>query len=111
MKSEVYIDINGKNLQNVDVDDVGMQLEDEAFVTMQGPSVCALINALPEEKQMKPTLSMKCFYKAIIKYLQKMLPMDDVLLEALRCLNPREQKSANGREYCVTIAKEFCYNI
>ena len=28
MKSEVYIDINGKNLQNVDVDDVGMQLED-----------------------------------------------------------------------------------
>ena len=107
MKSEVYIDINGKNLQNVDVDDVGMQLEDEAFVTMQGPSVCALINALPEEKRRKPTLSMKCFYKVIIKYLQKMLPMDDVLLEALRCLNPQEQKSANGREYCVTIAKEL----
>lgn len=36
-----------------------------------------------------------------------MLPMDDVLLEALRCLNPREQKSANGCEYCVTIAKEL----
>ena len=107
MKSEVYIDMNGKNLQKVDVDDVGMQLEDEAFVTMQGPRVCALITALPEEKRKKPTLSMKCFYKTIIKYLQKMLPMDDVLLEALRCLNPREQKSANGLEYCLTIAKKL----
>ena len=36
-----------------------------------------------------------------------MLPMDDVLLEALRCLNPREQKSTNRCEYCVTIAKEL----
>ena len=63
MKSEVYIDINGKNLQNVDVDDVGMQLEDEAFVTMQGPSVCALINALPEEKRRKILLEyMKIIY-------------------------------------------------
>ena len=76
------------------------------FMTKSSLS-CALINALPEEKRRKTTLSMKCFYKAIIKYLQKMLPMDDVLLEALRCLNPREQKSANGCEYGVTIAREL----
>ena len=92
MKSEVYMDRNGKDLQNVDVDDVGMQLQQEAFIKMQGQSVCELLYALPEAKRKQPILSMKCFYKAIIKYLQKMLPMDDVLLEALRCLQPSREK-------------------
>ena len=50
MKSEVYMDRNGKDLQNVDVDDVGMQLQQEAFMKMQGQSVCELLYAFPEAK-------------------------------------------------------------
>ena len=107
MKNEVYMDRNGKDLQNVDVDDVGMQLQQEAYMNMQGQSVCDLLYALPEAKQKQPIVSMKCFYKAIIKYLQKMLPMDDVLLDALGCLNTQEKKSAEGLEHCMTIPKKL----
>ena len=48
---------------------------------------------------------MKCFYKAIIKYLKKMLSLGDTLLQALTCLNPREQNSVNGLQYCRKVAE------
>ena len=48
---------------------------------------------------------MRSFYKAVIKHLQKMLPNEDVLLQALSCLNPREQKSPDGLQYCKVIAR------
>ena len=50
---------------------------------------------------------MRSFYKAVIKHLQKMLPIEDVLLQVLSCLNPREQKSPDGLQYCNVIAREM----
>ena len=32
--------------------------------------------------------------------LAEMLPMDDVLLEALPCFKPRDQKSVHGLQHC-----------
>ena len=34
-----------------------------------------------------------------------MLPIEDVLLQALLCLNPRKQKSPDGLQYCKVIAR------
>ena len=50
---------------------------------------------------------MRCFYKAVIGYFQKILPMDDVLLEALTCLNPRDQKSVHRLQNCKKVVKEM----
>ena len=49
-------------------------------------------------------LGMVSFYKAVIKYLQDNLPLDNELLKALTCLNPREQNSSKSKEYCNTVA-------
>ena len=65
------------------------------------------MNALPREWHRRNILGMKCFYKAIIKYLKKMLPLDDVLVEALTCLNPWEQNSVNGLHNCRKVAEEM----
>ena len=69
--------------------------------------MCKLVNALPKEWHRRNILGMKCFYKAIIKYLKKMLPLDDLLLEALTCLNPQEQNSVNGLHHCRKVAEEM----
>ena len=42
----------------------------------------------------KAVLDMKAFYKAVIKDLQEKLLIEDVLLRAVTCLNPFEQKTA-----------------
>ena len=78
-------------------------------MAMQGQNVCKLVDALPEGLQRKSMLGMgmRCFYKAVIGYLQKMLPLDDVLLEALTCLNSRDQKSVHGLQNCKKVAKEM----
>ena len=49
-------------------------------------------------------LGMVSFYKAVIKYLQDNLPLDNGLRKALTCLNPREQNSSKSKEYCKTVA-------
>ena len=49
-------------------------------------------------------LGMVSFYKAVIKYLHDNLPLENELLKALTCLNPREQNSSKSKEYCKTVA-------
>ena len=49
-------------------------------------------------------LGMVSFYKAVIKYLQDNLPLDNELLKALTYLNPREQNSSKSKECCKTVA-------
>ena len=44
-------------------------------------------------------LGMKAFYEAVIKDLQKKLLVEGVLLRALTCLNPLEQKAADSLEH------------
>ena len=80
-KSKEYMHKKGKDLQKVNADDVIQQLEKAEFMAMQGQNVHKLLDALPEGLERKSMLGMRCFYKAVISYLQKMLPIDDVLLE------------------------------
>ena len=50
---------------------------------------------------------MRSFYKAVIKHLQKVWPIEDVLLQSQSCLNPREQKLPDGLQYCKVIPREM----
>ena len=50
---------------------------------------------------------MKSFYRAVIKDLQKMMPIEETLLKALTCLNPKEQKEYNSLQHCRVVAREM----
>ena len=52
----------------------------------------------------RAVLVMKAFYKAVIKDLQEKLLVEDVLLRALTCLNPLEQKTGDSLQYCMVVA-------
>ena len=52
----------------------------------------------------KAVLGMKSFHKAVIKDLQKKLLVEDVLLRALTCLNPLQQKAADSLQHCRLVA-------
>ena len=54
----------------------------------------------------KAVLVMKAFNKAVIKDLQKLL-VEDVLMRALTCLNPLEQKAADSLQYCGVVASHM----
>ena len=82
-------------------------LEKVEFMAVQGQNVCKLVDALPEGLQRKSILGMRCFYKVVNGYLPKVLSMDDVLLEALICLTPRDQKSVHGLQNCKKVGKEI----
>ena len=55
----------------------------------------------------KPVLRMRSFYKVVITHLQKKLPIDDLLLRALTCLNPREQKCQDTLQNYKVVAKKW----
>ena len=92
-------------MKEVDCENVELQLKNDQFKAMQGHSVSTHLGALPEASARRAVLGMRSFYKAVIKHLQKMLPIEDVLLQALSYLNPREQKSPDGLQYCKVIAR------
>ena len=50
---------------------------------------------------------MKSFYRAVIKYLQKIMPIEETLLKVLTCLNPEEQKGYNSLQHCRVVAREI----
>ena len=50
---------------------------------------------------------MKSFYRAEIKDLQKMMSIEDTLLRALTCLNPKEQKGYNSLQHCRVVTREM----
>ena len=51
-------------------------------------------------------MGMRAFYKAVITDLQKKL-LVDVLLRALTCLNPLEQKAAESLQHCRVAASHM----
>ena len=55
----------------------------------------------------KAVLGMKAFYKAVTKDLQKKLLEEDVLLRALTCLNPLEQKAAYSLKHFKVVASHM----
>ena len=50
---------------------------------------------------------MVSFYKEIIKDLQKKLPLDNTLLKALTCLNPRKQRAHDSLQHCKVLASQM----
>ena len=50
---------------------------------------------------------MKSFYRGVIKDLQKMRPIEDTLLKALTCLNPKEQTGYNSLQHCRVVTREM----
>ena len=50
---------------------------------------------------------MKSFYRAVIKDLQEMMPIEETLLKALTCLNPKEQKEYISLQHCRVVAREM----
>ena len=105
MQSKSCIDKRHNALKEEDCENVELQLKNDQFKAMQGHSVSTHSGALPEASAKRDVLGMRSFYKAVIKHLQKMLPIEDVVLQALSCLNPREQKSPDGLQYCKVIAR------
>ena len=43
-------------------------------------------------------------YKEVIKDLQKKLPLENVLLKALTCLNPWQQRAHDSLQHCKVVA-------
>ena len=72
---------------------------------MQERSVSTHLGALPEASARRAIMGMRSFYKAVIEHLQKMFLTEDMLLQGLSCLSPREQKSPDGLQYYKVIAR------
>ena len=56
LKSACFSNKEGKELTNINVDDMNLQLGTEDFKTMQGPKVVMLLKELPEGAQIKTSL-------------------------------------------------------
>ena len=52
-------------------------------------------------------LGMVSFYKEVIKELQKKLPLESVLLKALICLNPWNQRAHDSLQHCKVVASQM----
>jgi hypothetical protein len=104
LRSDVYNSVEGRNLLNIDVDDVTLYLEDKDFVTVQGKRVQEALGRLTDGHR-GPILGMRSFYKAAIKALQKNLPLDSDLLSALTCFDPQNQKSLGSLVHCKVVAQ------
>lgn len=65
------------------------------------------LKKLSDGSARKAILGMRTFYKTVIKYLQQMLPLDDILLKSLSCLNPREQRGYNSMQHCMVVARNM----
>ncbi len=105
VKSKLYVDKKGKALAHINVQDMEVQLKREDFRKMQGQKVLEILQKLPEGSATKALMGMKEFYKAVIQHLQKKFPLEDVLLEALTCLNPQEQRAPLALQNCKVVAQ------
>ena len=72
-----------------------------------GSGVTKLVNNLADGTAKKSVLGMVSFYKEVIKDLQKKLPLEDVLLKSLTCLNPRNQRLPNSLQHCKVVTSHM----
>ena len=72
-----------------------------------GSGVTKLLNNYADGTAKKSVLGMVPFYKEVIKDLQKKLPLEDVLLKSLTCLNHRNQRSPNSLQHCKVVASHM----
>ena len=76
-------------------------------VHIVGQTVRYALKKLSDGSARKAILGKRTFYKTVIKYLQQMLPLDDILLKSLSCLNPREQRGYNSMQHCMVVAENM----
>ena len=76
-----------------------------AFLT--GNSVSKLLDKLSESASRKCVLGMVSFYKEVVKDLQKKLPLDSILLKALTCQNPKQQRAHGSLQHCKVLASQM----
>ena len=72
-----------------------------------GNSVSKLLDKLGDSAAKNSLLGMVSFYKEVIKDLQKKLTLENVLLKALTCLNPRQQRTHNSLQHCKVVASQM----
>ena len=65
------------------------------------------LKKLSDGSARKAILGMRTFYKTVIKYLQQMFPLDDILLKSLSYLNSREQRGYNSMQHCMVVARNM----
>ena len=70
-------------------------------------TVTDVLKKLSDGSARKAILGMRTFYKTVIKYLQQVLPLGDILLKLLSCLNPREQRGNNSMQHCIVVARNM----
>ena len=72
-----------------------------------GCGITKLVNNFADGTAKKSVLGMVSFYKEVIKDLQKKLPLEDVLLKSLTCLNPRNQRSPDSLQHSKVVANHM----
>ena len=66
LKNACFCNKEGKELTNINVDDLSLQLVTEDFKTIQVPKVVMLLKELPKVAQRKAVLGMKSFYDRVV---------------------------------------------
>ena len=81
------------------------------FRTLQniflGSGVTKLVNNLADGTANNLCLVWYLSTRKVIKDLQKKLPLDDVILKSLTCLNPRNQRSPDSLQHCKVVASHI----
>ena len=72
-----------------------------------GQNVTDALEKLSDSSAKKAILGMRTFYKTVIKYMQQVLPLDNILLRSLSCLNPREQRGQYSMQHCMVVAQNM----
>ena len=90
----------GKKLKEFNIESSDSQRSDLEV----GQSTQKIIDKKPDLAN-KEVMSMRKFYQTVTKYLQKRLPLDNEMLQNLKCLHPLEQKSERGTSKIRRIAE------
>ena len=90
LKPDVVNDLNGKDLQKLDVSKPSNQLEIEKIEV--GAKTKRLLKDLTPYDQRKEKEKMLKFYVTSVKFLQKKLPFDNMIIAAADCLHPDRRK-------------------
>ena len=95
----------GSDFASIECQNVKIQLSEPEIVIVE--MTRNAMAKLTSDQQKQALLGMRSFFKVTISQLQVKLPLDNLLLRQLGCLNPlkREKKST------VTSNSEYCYEI
>ena len=99
------VDSRGRELVSVDCKDTKNQLDDQHL--MIGDAARRNLKSLPAEVQKRVLLGIKSFYIAVIVHLQTRLPLNNGLLKALGCLNPKKRQRTSTVNSIAELARKL----